>query len=127
MRQVEKLVGGTELKQSEIERLNSKLRTVSSYNETLEKDIKDCREQVASLQHRLDTGQSESMKNVSAKNKADVVILDLRNTLQTQKDENQRILNDLAQSRKDHMAEKQKLENSNTQVERLRSLVENLD
>lgn len=43
------------------------------------------------------------------------------------RDDNHRLMNDLGQTTKDLQAEKQKLENANTQIERLRSLVENLD
>ena len=43
------------------------------------------------------------------------------------RDDNQRLMNDLGKTTKDLHAEKQKLENANTQIERLRSLVENLD
>ena len=53
--------------------------------------------------------------------------MDLEQSLTLAKDERQRLQNDLAQSRKDLAAEQQRTENLGTQVERMRSLIENLD
>lgn len=67
------------------------------------------------------------MRNVNAKNKLEISVLDLRSSLQSLKEENQRLKNELGQAHKDFKAEKAKHENATTQIERLRSLVENLD
>jgi len=56
-----------------------------------------------------------------------VTIIDLKGSLQSFKDENFRLMNDLGQANKDLQAEKQKGASQSTQIERLRSLVENLD
>jgi chromosome segregation ATPase len=46
------------------------------------------REQVATLTSQLNNGQNESVKNVSAKNKLEITTLDLKNSLQTFKEDN---------------------------------------
>ena len=100
---------------------------MQSYNATLEKDIAETREQVASLNAQMNDGQDATLKSQNAKNKAELQIVDLEQSLTLVKDERQRLQNDLAQSRKDLAAEQQKTENLGTQVERMRSLIENLD
>ena len=100
---------------------------MQSYNATLEKDIAETREQVASLNAQMNDGQDATLKSQNAKNKAELQIVDLEQSLTLVKDERQRLQNDLAQSRKDLAAEQQKNENLGTQVERMRSLIENLD
>jgi len=81
LRQVDKKQQEYDLKHSENERLNQKLRTLQSYANTLENDLKDMREQVGALTSQLNNGQNESMKNVNAKNKAEITILDLKNNI----------------------------------------------
>lgn len=103
------------------------METVQSYNATLEKDIAETREQVASLNAQMNDGQDATLKSQNAKNKAELQIVDLEQSLTLAKDERQRLQNDLAQSRKDLAAEQQRTENLGTQVERMRSLIENLD
>lgn len=127
LRQVDKKQQECDLKHNENERLNQKLRTVQSYTSTLEKDLKESRDQVTALTNQINNGQNESVKNVHAKNKAEVTIIDLKGSLQSLKDENFRLMNDLGQANKDLQTEKQKVANQSTQIERLRSLVENLD
>jgi len=116
-----------ELKTNEITRLNQKLQTIQSYNATLEKDIKETREQVAALNAQINQGQDSSLKSENAKNRAELQIVDLQQSLTLIKDERTRLQNDLGQSRKDLSAEQQKNQSLNTQVERMRSLIENLD
>ena len=53
--------------------------------------------------------------------------MDLQQQLTLVKDERQRLQNDLGQTQKDLAAEQQKTQSLSTQVERMRSLVENLD
>lgn len=105
-RQVDKRQQECELKQNENERLGQKLKTVQSYSSTLEKDLRDARDQIAALSSQLNNGQNESVKNVNAKNKAELTIVDLRNSLQLARDDNQRLMNDLGQTAKDYQAEK---------------------
>ena len=105
-RQVDKRQQECELKQNENERLGQKLKTVQSYSSTLEKDLRDARDQIAALSSQLNNGQNESVKNVNAKNKAELTIVDLRNSLQLARDDNQRLMNDLGQTEKDYQAEK---------------------
>ena len=66
-----------ELKNNEITRLQQKLETVQSYNATLEKDIRETREQVSGLNLQLNNGQDETLKNQNLKNKAELQIVDL--------------------------------------------------
>ena len=61
------------------------------------------------------------------KNRADITVVDLQQSLTLLKDEKTRLSNDLALCRKELSSELQKTENLNGQVERMRSLVENLD
>ena len=96
-----------ELKNNEISRLQQKLETVQSYNATLEKDIRETREQVAELNSLLNNGQDETMKNQNAKNKAELQIVDLQQSLTLIKDEKMRLQNDLGQVQKDLAAERQ--------------------
>ena len=75
----------------------------------------------------MNDGADETVKSKQQKDKADLVIVDLKNNLTLAKDENKRIQNEIGQARKDFLSEQQKSQNLTTQVERLRSLVENLD
>ena len=61
------------------------------------------------------------------KNKAELQIVDLQQSFTLIKDEKMRLQNDLGQCQKELNGELQKNQNLNTQVERMRSLVENLD
>ena len=108
-------------------RLQQKLETVQSYNATLEKDISETREQVAKLNSELNDGQDQTTKAQSMKDKAELLIVDLQQSLTLIKDEKMRLQNDLGQCQKDLTSEQQKNQNLNTQIERMRSLVENLD
>ena len=81
LRQIDKKQQECELKHNENERLNQKLKTVQSYTNTLEKDLKDSRDQLVSLTNQINNGQNESVKNVNAKNKADITIIDLKSSL----------------------------------------------
>ena len=84
-----------ELKQSEIERLLSKIETIQSYNSTLEKEISETRGQVTSLNSKVNEGQDFSLKNQNDKNRAEIQIVDLKQNLTLVKDENKRLQNDL--------------------------------
>ena len=61
------------------------------------------------------------------KDKAELQIVDLQQSYTLIKDEKMRLQNDLGTCQKDLSAEQQKNTNLNTQIERMRSLVENLD
>ena len=126
-RELNKQKTDCELKQSEIERLHAKIETIQSYNSTLEKEISEVRAQVSELNSKVSDGADQTVKNQNMKNKAELQIVDLKQNLTLVKDENTRLQNDLGQSQKDLSAEKTKTENLTTQVERMRSLVENLD
>jgi len=102
------------LKTNEILRLNQKLETVQSYNATLEKDIAETREQVATLNGQINDGQDVTLKSQNAKNRADLQIVDLEQSLTLIKDEKQRLQNDLGAARKDLASEQSKNENLNT-------------
>ena len=108
-------------------RLQQKLETVSSYNATLEKDISETREQVARLNGQVNDGQDVTQKTQNMKDKAELQIVDLQQSYTLIKDEKMRLQNDLGTCQKDLSAEQQKNTNLNTQIERMRSLVENLD
>lgn len=81
LRQIDKKQQECELKHNENERLNQKLKTVQSYTNTLEKDLKDSRDQLVSMTNQINNGQNESVKNVNAKNKAEITIIDLKSSL----------------------------------------------
>lgn len=56
LRQVDKKQQECDLKHSENERLNQKLKTVQSYTSTLEKDLKESRDQVTALTNQINNG-----------------------------------------------------------------------
>lgn len=56
LRQVDKKQQECDLKNSENERLNQKLKTVQSYTSTLEKDLKESRDQVTALTNQINNG-----------------------------------------------------------------------
>lgn len=115
------------LKQSEMDRLNGKHETMASYNQTLEKDLAGVRGQMSSLTLRLESGAEKNVRDESAKNRAEVEIVDLRGNLSIAQDEAKRLGNELASCRKDLQAEQAKSQNMVNQNERMRSLLENLE
>ena len=100
-RQLEQKTTETELKQNEILRLHQKLETVQSYNATLEKDISETREQVAKLNGEVNNGQDVTLKTQNMKDKAELQIVDLQQSLTLLKDEKMRMQNDFGQCQKD--------------------------
>ena len=86
-RQLEQKNTETELKNNEILRLQQKLETVQSYNATLEKDISETREQAARLNAQINEGQDETLKTTNMKNKAELQVVDLQQSLTLLKDE----------------------------------------
>ena len=100
-RQLEQKTTETELKQNEILRLHQKLETVQSYNATLEKDISETREQVARLNGEVNNGQDVTVKTQNMKDKAELQIVDLQQSLTLLKDEKMRMQNDFGQCQKD--------------------------
>ena len=56
------------LKNSEIDRANGKIETISSYNMTLEKEITQLRNKVSTLNEDIHTGQSHTIKQEHTKN-----------------------------------------------------------
>ena len=65
------------LKDSEMERARGKIETLSSYNKTLEKEIKDARGRFTSLNDEIHLGQSETIKQEHKKNQQEIQIFDL--------------------------------------------------
>lgn len=97
-RQLESKTTECELKGTEIARLTQKLEAVQSYNATLEKDVSEQREHVARLNAQLNEGHDASLKSKTAKDKAEVQVVDLAQSLTLAKDENMRLQNDLGQA-----------------------------
>lgn len=116
-----------ELKSNEINRLNQRIETLQSYNGTLETELSETREQIAKMSAQLNEGQDVTIQNQNKSNKAEIQIVDLKQNLTLVKDERNRLQNDLGQVEKELSAEQTKNQNLTTQVERMRSLVENLD
>ena len=51
---------------------------MASYNDTLERDLSSLRNQMTELTARLDSGADLNVKNTSAKNRAEIEIVDLK-------------------------------------------------
>lgn len=79
------------------------------------------------MNNKLNTGEDLTVKNVSAKNRAELEIVDLRGGLTLAEDEVKRLSNELGTYKKDFASEQTKYENMCTQNERMRSLLENLE
>ena len=79
------------------------------------------------MNQKLNTGEDLTVKNASAKNRAELEIVDLKGALTLAEDEVKRVTNELATYKKDFAAEQAKYQNMCTQNERMRSLLENLE
>jgi predicted nucleic acid-binding Zn-ribbon protein len=71
--------------------MSQRLETVQSYNDTLEKEISETREQVARLSAQLNDGQDITLKSQNEKTKIEVQVVDLQQNLTLLKDEKTRI------------------------------------
>ena len=87
---------------------------MQNFTNTLEKDLQDSRDHVSRLTNQLNDGQDETLKNQNAKNKAEVVIVDLKQNTTLLKDDNIRLTNDLGQVQRDLAAQKTQNENLQT-------------
>ena len=115
------------LKNSELDRASGKIETLNSYNETLEREIADLRNKVATLNSEIHEGQSATIKQEHAKNQQEIEVFDLKKQVQVLKEDNKRQASDLAASQKELGLQREKADNLLLQVERMKSLVENLD
>lgn len=104
-RQLETTQQEVTFRESEIGRLTTRLETVQSCNETLEREIGELRGQLSDLNSKMNEGADETVKSKQQKDKADLVIVDLKNNLTLAKDENKRVQNEIGQARKDFLAE----------------------
>jgi len=66
------------LKNSELDRASGKIETLNSYNETLEREIADLRNKVATLNSEIHEGQSATIKQEHAKNQQEIEVFDLK-------------------------------------------------
>ena len=115
------------LKDSEINRAMGKADTLHSYNQTLEAEIKDLRSKVAELNGAVHSGQTETIKQEHQKNQHELEIYDLKQQVNVLREENKKAVADLAVSQKEANDQSQKCAALQQQIERLKSLVENLD
>lgn len=74
-----------ELKQSEHERLTSKANTAQAYAKSLEQDLQEARDEICQLTSQLNQGANENVKTVGKVNKQDVQIIELREQLNSAK------------------------------------------
>ena len=61
-----------ELKNSEHERLTSKLHQSQVYSKALEKDLQESRDEICNLTNKLNDGADNNIKNVGKVNKQDI-------------------------------------------------------
>ena len=66
------------LKDSELERAKGKIETLASYNQTLEREITETRNKMASLNDEIHNGQTETIKQEHKKNQQEIMIFDLQ-------------------------------------------------
>lgn len=100
---------------------------MQSYNTTLETEVADLRNKMAALNGQLHSGQADTIKQEHAKNQQEIEIFDLKKQVQVLREENKKQTADYAISQKELAEAQQKCQNLSLQVERLKSLVENLD
>ena len=82
---------------------------------------------MAALNDQLHSGQTDTIKQEHAKNQQEIEIFDLKKQVQVLREENKKQTSDYAISQKELAEAQQKSQNLSLQVERLKSLVENLD
>lgn len=126
-RQIDQLKQQMTLKNSEVDRANGKIETVSSYNMTLEKEITQLRNKVSTLNEEIHSGQSQTIKQEHTKNQHELEIFDLRKQVQNLRDECKKQGSDLAEKHQLYIDASQRNQNLQQQVDRMKSLVENLD
>ena len=100
---------------------------MQAYVSTLEAEIKESRSKVETLNNEIHSGEANTIQQEHKKNQQEIEIFDLKEQLQSQKNEIKQQQADLAVSQKEAHEWHQKASNLERQVERLKSLVESLD
>lgn len=108
-------------------RANGRVETLQSYNQTIEHEVTDLRNKVTQLNEEIHSGQSETIKQEHKKNQHEIELFDLKKQIQAMRDDIKKQVSDLSISQKELADERQRSQSLCQQVDRLKSLVENLD